>query len=85
MVAGIQGSSKPVRIGNAAVGATAARRIRQNRRRHASRERSGKSPNTSMESSSEWALLDHLEKIWREPDEGIWEVRGGPQQFLPRR
>ena len=22
------------------------------------------------------ALLDHLEKIWREPDEGIWEVRG---------
>jgi GH15 family glucan-1,4-alpha-glucosidase len=26
-------------------------------------------------------LLDHLEKIWREPDEGIWEVRGGPQQF----
>jgi GH15 family glucan-1,4-alpha-glucosidase len=22
------------------------------------------------------ALLNHLEKIWREPDEGIWEVRG---------
>jgi GH15 family glucan-1,4-alpha-glucosidase len=27
------------------------------------------------------ALLDHLEKIWREPDEGIWEVRGTRQQF----
>ena len=27
------------------------------------------------------ALVEHLEKIWREPDEGIWEVRGGPQQF----
>lgn len=26
-------------------------------------------------------LLDHLEKIWREPDEGIWETRGSPQQF----
>lgn len=26
-------------------------------------------------------LLEHLEKIWREPDEGIWEVRGGPKQF----
>jgi GH15 family glucan-1,4-alpha-glucosidase len=26
-------------------------------------------------------LLDHLEKIWQEPDEGIWETRGGPQQF----
>jgi GH15 family glucan-1,4-alpha-glucosidase len=27
------------------------------------------------------ALLDHLAKIWREPDEGIWEVRGGRQHF----
>ena len=26
-------------------------------------------------------LLEHLEKIWREPDEGIWETRGGKQQF----
>jgi GH15 family glucan-1,4-alpha-glucosidase len=26
-------------------------------------------------------MLDHLEKIWREPDDGIWEVRGGRQHF----
>jgi GH15 family glucan-1,4-alpha-glucosidase len=26
-------------------------------------------------------LLEHLETIWREPDEGIWETRGGPQHF----
>ncbi|HEY3706109.1 MAG TPA: glycoside hydrolase family 15 protein [Terracidiphilus sp.] len=26
-------------------------------------------------------LLEHLETIWTEPDEGIWETRGGPQQF----
>lgn len=26
-------------------------------------------------------LLKHLEAIWREPDDGIWEVRGGPRQF----
>ncbi|HZZ38038.1 MAG TPA: glycoside hydrolase family 15 protein [Acidobacteriaceae bacterium] len=26
-------------------------------------------------------LLDHLETIWQQPDEGIWETRGGPQQF----
>jgi GH15 family glucan-1,4-alpha-glucosidase len=25
--------------------------------------------------------LKHLEMIWAEPDEGIWEVRGGPRQF----
>ena len=29
----------------------------------------------------ECALLSHLESIWREPDEGIWEVRGGRRQF----
>lgn len=26
-------------------------------------------------------LLIHLEKIWREPDEGIWEVRSGREHF----
>jgi GH15 family glucan-1,4-alpha-glucosidase len=36
-------------------------------------------------SKSGWALqqalLTHLERIWTEPDEGIWEVRGGRQHF----
>ena len=27
-------------------------------------------------------LLEHLESIWREPDEGIWEVRGPKQHFV---
>ncbi len=27
------------------------------------------------------ALLDHLGTVWDQPDEGIWEVRGGRQQF----
>ena len=27
------------------------------------------------------ALLEHLETIWREPDQGLWEVRGPPQHF----
>ncbi len=26
-------------------------------------------------------LLEHLETIWQGPDEGIWETRGGAQQF----
>lgn len=27
-------------------------------------------------------LLDRLERVWREPDEGIWEVRGPPRHFV---
>jgi GH15 family glucan-1,4-alpha-glucosidase len=27
------------------------------------------------------AFLEHLAKVWREPDESIWEVRGGRRQF----
>jgi GH15 family glucan-1,4-alpha-glucosidase len=29
----------------------------------------------------ERALMAHLESIWEQPDDGIWEVRGGPRQF----
>jgi GH15 family glucan-1,4-alpha-glucosidase len=36
-------------------------------------------------SESGWALqqaiLSHLERIWTEPDEGIWEVRGAARHF----
>lgn len=27
-------------------------------------------------------ILDFLATAWRQPDEGIWEVRGGPQHFV---
>ena len=27
-------------------------------------------------------IIEFLEKIWREPDEGIWEVRGEPRHFV---
>jgi carbohydrate kinase (thermoresistant glucokinase family) len=34
---------------------------------------------------SGWALqrrlVEHLEQIWEQPDDGIWEVRGGRRQF----
>jgi GH15 family glucan-1,4-alpha-glucosidase len=37
------------------------------------------------ESTEAWklerALVSHLETIWDQPDEGIWEVRGGRQHF----
>ena len=36
-------------------------------------------------SDSDWdlvhGLVDHVTKIWEEPDSGIWEVRGEPQHF----
>jgi len=28
------------------------------------------------------ALIDHLCKVWEEPDEGIWETRGGRKHFV---
>ena len=38
-----------------------------------------------LENERAWAiqcaLLSHLEKTWTEPDEGIWEVRGGRKHF----
>ncbi len=72
--------SKPVRIGNAAseqfqidVYGELASALR-----HA---REGNLPRNDAGIDLQWELLGHLEKVWREPDEGIWEVRGGPQQF----
>jgi GH15 family glucan-1,4-alpha-glucosidase len=29
-----------------------------------------------------WRLADQAAARWREPDQGIWEVRGGPRHFL---
>jgi GH15 family glucan-1,4-alpha-glucosidase len=29
----------------------------------------------------ELPLLEHLEKVWADPDDGLWEVRSGRQQF----
>jgi GH15 family glucan-1,4-alpha-glucosidase len=33
---------------------------------------------TSLQAS----LVDHLCQVWQQPDEGIWETRGGPQHFI---
>ncbi|HYM43217.1 MAG TPA: glycoside hydrolase family 15 protein [Steroidobacteraceae bacterium] len=31
--------------------------------------------------SLQLALLSHLERVWRQPDRGIWEIRGAPRHF----
>jgi GH15 family glucan-1,4-alpha-glucosidase len=72
--------AKPVRVGNAAAdqlqldiyGEIASAL-------HHARE--GKLPRNDQGTELEWTLLGHLEKIWQEPDEGIWEVRGPRQHF----
>ena len=72
--------SAPVRVGNAAAGqiqldvygeVVEALFVA----RHAGLE----ADQTSWE--LECALIAHLETIWDQPDEGIWEVRGGRRQF----
>ena len=72
--------SKPVRVGNAAatqlqldVYGEVADAMHQARK-------SGMGvPEQSAAIERDW--IEYLERIWMEPDEGIWEVRGGRQQF----
>jgi GH15 family glucan-1,4-alpha-glucosidase len=72
--------SRPVRIGNAAVnqfqldvfGEVAAALNRTPREDDEIRVSS-----TSVQA----ALIDHLCKVWDQPDEGIWETRGGAKHF----
>jgi GH15 family glucan-1,4-alpha-glucosidase len=72
--------SRPVRIGNAAysqqqldVFGEMMDALHQSRRSGIAASESG------------WALqqafLTHIERVWAEPDEGIWEVRGAPLHF----
>jgi GH15 family glucan-1,4-alpha-glucosidase len=74
------GQSQPVRIGNAAAGqlqldifGEVIDLLYQSRIRGL------------IEDDDDWALqnelLKHLETIWDQPDEGIWEVRGGRRHF----
>ncbi len=39
-------------------------------------------PHESAAWEMELRIMEVLESNWREPDEGIWEVRGGRQQFV---
>ena len=76
---GYQGA-KPVRIGNDAVEPVAARCLRRSDERAASGARR-RPAGGRHRVDVQCAMLEHLETIWREPDEGIWETRGGRQHF----
>ncbi|SDV50955.1 glycoside hydrolase family 15 protein [Chitinasiproducens palmae] len=43
--------------------------------------RAGGLPNDEESWAIECKICEHLETVWRQPDEGVWEVRGGRQHF----
>jgi GH15 family glucan-1,4-alpha-glucosidase len=79
-LSGYQGSS-PVRIGNAAAG-----QLQLDvwgevlNGLHLSREAGLAAGDAAWDLQR--ALLDFLEGNWRRPDNGLWEVRGDPRQFV---
>ena len=72
--------SKPVRIGNAASGQLQLDVYGEvmDALYHA-REGGLEVPGTTWD--MQVIMMEHLETIWNEPDEGLWEVRGGRRQF----
>ncbi len=76
---GYQGA-KPVRVGNAAVKQLQLDVYGEVIDAFYVARRAGLGPDADTW-GLEQALVSHLESIWREPDEGIWEVRGGARQF----
>ncbi len=76
--------SRPVRIGNAA-SAQLQLDVYGEVMDALHQARLGGLPATGAGWELQKALLQHLEKVWREPDEGIWEVRGPRQHFTIQR
>ncbi|WP_144145369.1 glycoside hydrolase family 15 protein [Paraburkholderia sp. BCC1884] len=76
---GYQGA-KPVRIGNNAVGQRQLDVYGEVMNAlHLARVGGLQADDTAW--NVQRALLTHLDTIWNEPDEGIWETRGGRQHF----
>ncbi|GAN76162.1 glycoside hydrolase family 15 protein [Acidisphaera rubrifaciens] len=76
---GYQGA-RPVRIGNAAHGQLQLD-VYGEVMDALYQARSAGLPVNGEDVALQAALLDHLAEIWDQPDEGIWEVRGGRRHF----
>ena len=72
--------SAPVRIGNAAAGQVQLDVYGEVLDALYVARRAGLAENDASW-GLECALIEHLEKIWDQPDDGIWEVRGGRKHF----
>jgi GH15 family glucan-1,4-alpha-glucosidase len=82
-LAGYEGS-RPVRVGNAAIGQFQLDVFGELMDALYVARRSGLSPEAAAWSLQRH-LTEHLETVWNEPDEGIWEVRGGRRRFTHSR
>ena len=78
-LSGYEGS-RPVRIGNAASGQLQLDVYGEVIDAMYQARRLGLAPDEAGW-NLEKALIKHLEAIWQQPDEGIWEVRGGRKHF----
>ena len=76
---GYEGSA-PVRIGNAAAGQLQLDVYGEVLGALYVARRAGLAENDASW-ALEYALIEHLATIWDQPDEGIWEVRGGRRHF----
>jgi GH15 family glucan-1,4-alpha-glucosidase len=74
-------SSSPVRIGNAACNQTQIDVFGEIADAMFHAYKAGMTPGERGRGLRS-LLLEHLAEAWRQPDEGIWEVRGGPQHFV---
>ena len=78
-LAGYEGS-RPVRVGNAAAGQLQLDVYGEVLDAMYQARRLGLAPDDDGW-SLERALVAHLETIWQQPDEGVWEMRGGRKHF----
>ncbi|MGA8940389.1 MAG: glycoside hydrolase family 15 protein [Acidobacteriaceae bacterium] len=75
------GKSKPVRVGNAASGQfqlDVFGEVAVALARTPAASDDLRTPSMEQEA----ALIDHLCQVWKQPDEGIWETRGGAKHFV---
>ncbi|HPU39258.1 MAG TPA: glycoside hydrolase family 15 protein [Microthrixaceae bacterium] len=73
--------SAPVRIGNAASGQFQLDVFGEVMDAAATARRAGMLPAGADVLNVEKALMQHLEGVWEQPDDGIWEVRGPRRHF----
>ncbi|MGY4466904.1 GH15 family glucan-1,4-alpha-glucosidase [Bradyrhizobium sp. LB9.1b] len=72
--------AKPVRIGNAAAAQLQLDVFGELLDSVAAAANAGIAP-TTRESELIASVIEHVERIWREPDHGLWELRGDPQHY----